>query len=112
MRIRDRFSLFLALAGCSLHSLAFADFTSQARRLVGYSIVDVKTISGWRDQDGKHGEAFEGCNYGRVIFFADNKVASCMSYGYHYAYRPDAVILFKGNEIKMVVEDEVYDMSR
>jgi len=55
-----------------------------------------------------------------VILFSDGKALTCAGFGYHYAYRPDAVLLAKlitygGNtlyDIKMVVDNEVYDMRK
>jgi hypothetical protein len=86
---------------------------STMRQYVGYTIVAVVTITGWRDKDGTGEDgAFKGCNYGRIIVFEGNKALTCAGYGYQYAYRPDAVILVNGGNFKMLVEGEVYDMQR
>lgn len=103
---------FLVLGSTAVGASASADTVSQFKRYVGYTIVDVKTIVGWRDPDGKQGQAFEGCNYGRVIIFDDQKAATCSEYSYHYAYRPEAVILYKQGNFKMIVEDESFDLQR
>ncbi|MBZ2207192.1 hypothetical protein [Massilia soli] len=102
--------------------IAKADFADKLSRLVGYAIVDAKTIKAWYDDgDGEKGEgAFKGCKHGRVIVFADDKVLTCAQYGYQYAYRPTAVIIAKPitlqgrthYDYKMVVDDEIYDMRR
>lgn len=110
---------------CHIGSLLFAlpakaDLADQLRKLVGYVILDSKVIAGWYDKKEKEDGTFNGCNYGRVIVFDDNTVLTCAGYGYHYAYRPTAVILAKATshggktvyDYKMVVENEVYDMRR
>ena len=97
---------------------AQADLADELDNLIGYTIVDSKTIKGWYDDDEKGNGAFKGCKYGRVIVFTDNKSLTCAEYGYQYAYRPTAIILtkeisYKGKsfyDYKMIVEDDVYDM--
>ena len=50
--------------------------------------------------------------------FTDGTSLRCAEYGYQYAYMPDAVVLARGTSVgsrsvtllKMLVEDEVYDM--
>lgn len=99
---------------------AQADLADDLGDLVGYTIVDSKTIDGWHDEKNKSEDGFEGCEYGRVIVFTDNTTLTCAEYGYQYAYRPTAVILAKkisyGSSsfysYKMIVEDEIYDMHR
>ncbi|MBT1077106.1 hypothetical protein [Geobacter grbiciae] len=101
-------------------STAYADLADELADLVGYVIVDSKTIKGWYDDDESEEGAFKGCKHGRVIVFSDNKVLTCAEYGYQYAYRPNAVILakeitYQGKsfyDFKMVVGDEIYDMRR
>ncbi|MBV8801716.1 MAG: hypothetical protein JO131_01885 [Gammaproteobacteria bacterium] len=96
-----------------LASTAEAGLTDvQINQFIGYTIVANKTIVGWYDNDGKKGDSFEGCNFNRVIVFDDNRTLTCAEYGYQYAYRPTATILSNGANIKMVVESDVYDMSR
>jgi hypothetical protein len=91
---------------------AHADLSYQLEQLIGYTIVDVKTVEGWYDEDGEKGDSFEGCDYGRVIVFSDDRILECSTYHYHYAYRPRAVILSNGSSFKMIVDDHVYDMRR
>lgn len=100
------------LAFVLFSSSVIADMASDLRRLIGYTIIDSKTIAGWYDEDGKKGDSFEGCDYGRTIVFTDNHVLTCAEYGYHYSYRPMAIILAKGSSYKMIVDDEIYDMRR
>ncbi|MCU1317505.1 MAG: hypothetical protein JWN63_2827 [Candidatus Acidoferrum typicum] len=101
------------LVGLGLSGPALSGFAESAlRQFVGYTVVDVLTITGWRDSDGTGEDgAFKGCKFGRVITFEGNKALKCAAYGYQYAYRPDAVILFKGGIYKMLVEGEVYEMQ-
>ena len=91
---------------------AFAGVADKLSNLIGYTIVDSKTIKGWYDEDEREEGAFKGCKNGRVVIFTDNKILKCAQYGYQYAYRPTAVILSNGSQFKMIVEDEVYDMVR
>ena len=113
-----RYTLLSAASMLCLSSSAYADLADKLSALVGYTIVDSKTIKGWYDKGEKEEGAFKGCKHGRVIIFTDNKILTCAEYGYQYAYRPTAVILakqisYQGKsfyDIKMVVEDEVYDM--
>ena len=100
----------LAIALISLP--AFADISYELERLVGYTIIDVKTVDGWYDDDGEKGDSFEGCEHGRKIVFTDNRILTCATYRYHYAYRPRAVILSNGSSYKMILDDDVYDMRR
>jgi len=96
---------------------SYADLADELESLVGYTITESKTVDHWYDDDEKD-DAFNGCNHGRVIVFSDSTTLTCAEYGYQYAYRPTAVILareftYQGKshyDIKMVIEDEVYDM--
>ena len=102
---------YLVIGLALLAMPAFAGAANGLESLVGYTIVASKTIDGWLDVNGKKGESFEGCEYGKIIVFTDNRVLHCATYHYHYAYRPTAVILSNGSQVKMVVDDEVYDMQ-
>lgn len=115
---RHRLTKLLILASLALPTIANADLADDLEDLVGYVIVAAKTVEGWRD-GRKKGDDFEGCEHGRVIVFTDGTALTCNTYSYSYSYRPTAVILakqfkYQGREVydfKMVVEDEVYDMS-
>ncbi len=99
---------------------ARADLADELENIIGYTIVDSKTIASWYDEDEKEEGAFKGCKHGRVIVFTDKKTLTCAEYGYQYAYRPTAIILakevsYQGKsfyDFKMIVENEVYDMHR
>ena len=57
-------------------------------------------------------DEFEGCESGRYIVFTDDAYLICRSYHYHYKYRPQAVILSNGSNFVMIIDDDVYEMSR
>ena len=105
-------NLLLMLMFLVFASTAFADLSGQLGELVGYTIIGSETIKGWVDQNGQFKSSFEGCDYGRVIVFSDNKTLTCRAYNYQYAYQPQAVILVNGLQFAMVVEDTVYPMDR
>ena len=77
--------------------------------LVGYTLIEEKTIDG----------DFEGCDFDKRIVFMDGTYLTCSTYTYTYSYMPTAYIYgrqfqYKGKvlmDVKMVVEDEIYDMS-
>lgn len=79
--------------------------------LMGYTIVVSKTIVAKID-DGVREDGFTGCEYGRIIVFSDETGVKCSSYGYQYAYRPDAILLTNGSSIKMCVGSELYDVGQ
>lgn len=103
---------------CFLPNIATSYCADDLENLVGYTIVDSKTITGWRDDDEKDDSSFNGCSHGRIIYFSDGNKLTCAEYGYMYAYRPTAIIFAreistqgkKLHDIKMMVEDELYDM--
>ena len=100
---------------------AQAELVDTLGELTGYHIVERKQIKGWVDADGSQDSAFKGCKKGRTILFEDGQSLTCSSYGYLYAYRPQAVILSRElklddqtlhSEYKMVVGDELFSMQR
>ncbi|KKM17039.1 hypothetical protein LCGC14_1679800 [marine sediment metagenome] len=101
-----------------ISNVSASDCESILENNIGWTIIDSKTIEGWKDTDEQKEDGFEGCNYGRVIYFTDGTQVECSCYGYQYAYRPTAIILgrnfgFKGKTYtayKMIVEDEEYDI--
>ena len=101
------------------YSNVYADCADELDDVIGYVVLDVKTIEGYIDED-ETDDSFEGCNHGRIIYFTDGTKLTCSEYGYQYAYRPDVVIFakpisYKGREFhsfKMLVEDELYDMRK
>lgn len=98
--IKNTVTAFILLI--STTTVALADLTEKLEQLTGYKIVAKKTIDG----------EFEGCDFDKIIVFDDRTALRCLSYGYQYAYRPEAIILSNGSNIKMLVEDDIYDMQR
>lgn len=100
-------------------TLSYADCESVLESNIGWTIVDSKTIDGYRKENGEKEDSFEGCEHGRVIYFRDGTSATCDSYGYQYAYAPTAIILgksvtYKGKNftmLKMIVEGDEYDLQ-
>ena len=101
----ERLILFISL----IFTFSYAFDSYKLRNLIGYTIIDVKTING----------DFNGCDFGKRIVFMDGAILVCNTYHYHYSFSPDAVILAKsfnykgrkGFSIKMIVDDYVYDME-
>jgi hypothetical protein len=91
---------------------AFAFLPHEFNGLVGYTILGTKQITGWFDQNGKKGDSFEGCDYGRTIVLDNDKILVCQNFHFHFAFRPTALILSDGHHYKMIVDDHIYDMSR
>ena len=79
------------------------------RRLEGWTIMKVSTVRG----------TFNGCEYDKLVELTDGTVLRCASYGYQYAYMPDAVVFAKSVTagatsavmIRLMVEGELYDMA-
>lgn len=94
--------LIAFLCTLTTSTAAFASLADNLESYVGYKIIAKKTVAG----------EFEGCDFDKKIIFDDRTVLTCATYGYQYSYRPTAIILFNGSNIKMVIEDEAYDMSR
>ena len=95
------FSLLLMLLTTS--AVAF-----DRSELHGYTLIEEKTIE----------DDFEGCDFDKRIVFLDGTYYTCATYSYTYSFMPTAYIYarkltYKGKEyadIKMVVDDEIYDM--
>ncbi|RJG42685.1 hypothetical protein D1Z90_12095 [Motilimonas pumila] len=85
----------------------------------GWTLISVKTVSGFIDEDGTEDSAFEGCDYERTIMFTDGTQVKCDSYGYQYSFMPKAFIFgrsysYKGSSLtsfKMIVAGEDYDLQ-
>jgi hypothetical protein len=91
---------------------AHADWEDELRQLKGYTLLEIATITGTIDSNGKRNDSFEGCEYGRKIIFDYNKTLTCNTYNYQYEYRPDAFIFVRNGNFIMIVDGEAYDMSR
>ena len=84
---------------------------SDIGQYVGYTIAAKKTIIGYEEDNGKSEASFAGCTYGRKIVFEDNTYLTCSGYSYHYAYRPEAVLLVRNGSWIMLVDGESFDMK-
>jgi hypothetical protein len=114
--------LIAVVLGLLITVPAHAGSSDKLEGLVGYTIIASKTIDGYRDSgpNGKRGDDFEGCDFDKVIVFRDGTSLTCAEYGYQYAYAPTAIIFAKqissgGHtfyDVKMLVDDEVYDMRK
>ena len=93
-------------------SFAHADLADKLSRLEGYSIVKSGTVTGWQNSNGKRGDIFEGCEYGRGLFIDDSIQVTCIDYFYEYGYRPTIVILVKSGSLKMVIGNDIHDAQR
>jgi hypothetical protein len=98
-------------------ALAVASFSATASiedelgRLEGWTILGTYQITGWKDRDGKKGDAYEGCNYGRVLILNYQFAVTCSGYWYEYAYHPTVVILAKGSGVKMILNGTIRDVQ-
>jgi hypothetical protein len=101
--------LFVCVIGVATTD-AKADAASAFKKYVGYTIIHAGEITGWRDGDGKKGDAFEGCNFGRVLIIDYQKQVTCDGYGYQYSYHPTAIFLSRNGSMKMIVEGDEYDI--
>jgi len=104
--------LWIAVCLLTAAVQASADLADKLSRLEGYTIVKAGTITGWRNSDGKRGDDFEGCDYGRKLFIDDSLQVTCSDYFYEYAYRPTAVFLLRGSVLKMVIGNDIHDVQR
>lgn len=81
------------------------DFEWVADELVGYTLLDIKTVD----------NEFNGCDRGKRIIFTDGTYVTCNSYGYSYSYRPKAIIFGissgGGLHLKMYVNGNLYNIK-
>jgi hypothetical protein len=90
--------------------VALGSDLSLFRRYAGYTILGIKTIDSYVDKDGTGKKQFDGCTFDRSIVFDDGTYAVCSEYGYQYAYRPDALLLVKNQQLVMLVDGTAYSM--
>ncbi len=79
------------------------------RTFLGYTVVHVGTITGYIDENGSKKDAFEGCQYGRKLIIDDQYIVVCTNYSYHYSYRPEVVVLSRGQSLKLIIDNEEFD---
>jgi hypothetical protein len=108
MPVKRHWLLFLIaplLAGNSSHPRDCGDVLEQ---LEGWTVLKVTTVNG----------NFEGCDFDRLLELSDGTILRCNSYGYQYAYMPQAALFGQSvtlngqaaTMLRLVVEDEVYDV--
>ncbi|WP_458699856.1 hypothetical protein ACKGJI_08500 [Sulfurospirillum sp. 1307] len=100
-------------------SILKADISSyQLEELVGWTIVEVKTIEGFKEPNQPKQDGFEGCNGDTVVYFTDGTAAKCISLGLQLELMPKAIIFgmqttYKGKKMimyKMIVKNNTYDI--
>ena len=99
-------------------SSGYADVAYELQGMVGWTIVETKMITAFREPGQEKRSGFEGCNGDTLIYFADGARAKCMSLGLQLSLMPTAVIfgkqtIYKGkkmNMYRMLVENEMYDI--
>ena len=102
-----------------LSSSAYAGCEIVLSKNIGWTIVANKSIAGWKDDGKEKQNGFEGCNYGRTIYFSDGTSAICNSYGEHFLKNPKAIIIGKNvnpksklfTMFKMIVENKEYHLK-
>ncbi len=78
--------------------------------VVGYTLVFGKTIEAYI-QDGKRVSGFSGCTRDRILVFTDNTGVRCKETFVHSAVLPKAYLFARGPELKLCVDDDMYDVA-
>lgn len=97
-----------AIALCSLLVSAPAQ-ACDLDGLVGWTLIAKKTVVAYVE-DGVKEDGYQGCSYGRILVFSDGTGASCATYNYNYAYRPNAYVFSDGYSFKACIDDEMVDL--
>lgn len=100
-------------------AISYANCEQVLEKSIGWTILESKTIEGWKDPGKEKQDGFEGCDYGRIIYFLDGTGAKCSSFGFQFTYMPTAIILAKSVKFKeksftlykMIVECEEYELE-
>ena len=94
-------SALISLCLIAVSSLSVVAHAEDLRSLrsSGWTIVYTGTVS----------DAFNGCNYNLPVPIDGGYIFVCREYNYHYAYRPDFIVLQRGSATKYVIDDEVFD---
>ena len=98
-----------------IFSAASADIFYELQSMVGWAIIDSKTIVAFKEPGQAKQSGFEGCN---GIYFMDGSTAQCSSLGLTLDIMPTAIIFgklmdYKGKKVslyRMLVGDQVYDI--
>jgi hypothetical protein len=55
-------------------------------------------------------DTFEGCDFGKRIFFDNNLVFECQTYSYTYSYRPEVmIVLISGRSPEVYIKGKKYN---
>ena len=79
---------------------------------VGWEIIYSGRVTGYINENGEKVDAFEGCEYGRVLIVDYSKSITCAEYNYSYGYLPDIVIMSNGFNMEACIADEMFDVRR
>ncbi|MDR3537342.1 MAG: hypothetical protein P4L71_12665 [Acetobacteraceae bacterium] len=103
-----RLAAALALAFAPVPAWAGCDLD----QVLGYQLVWIKTIYGYRDSDGKTHNGFDGCEPDRRIMFTDQTTLRCEgSAGKHLTTTKAYVFARNNYDMKMCVQDDLFDVS-
>jgi len=86
--------------------------------MVGWTIIDSKTIVSFKEPGESKQTGFEGCNGDTLVYFMDGSVVQCSSLGLALEIMPTAIIFgkvtnYKGKKItlyRMLVADQMFDI--
>ena len=92
-------------------SPSFAD-CEEVSRNKNWSIIHTGTVTGYRDDNGKRGDDFEGCDFDRDLIIDYSKKVTCNTYSYSYSYMPRVEVYSNGYSLKACINSTLYDVSR
>lgn len=78
----------------------------------GYAFGGEYTVTGYIDPDGKRGDDFNGCEYGRVLILDYTRSVTCTSYNYAYAYHPRAILVENAGDLGLIIDGTGYSVRR
>lgn len=102
-------TVLLLMINMSSFSLADCDEITEDR---SWDMIYTGTVTGYRDTDGKTGDDFEGCDFGRDLILDYSKKVTCNSYNYSYSYMPTIQVYSNGYSLKACIDNDMYDVSR
>lgn len=89
--------------------IAFVTLLTIASVATAESLQSLKS-SGWTTAyNGTVSDDFNGCDHDLPVPLDGGFIFVCREYNYHYAYRPDFLVLKKGGQTKYVIDDQVFD---
>ena len=101
-----------------IYASASADVFYELQSMVGWTIIDSKTIVAFKEPGQAKQSGFEGCNGETIIYFMDGSTAQCSSLGLTLDIMPTAIIFgrsmdYKGKKVtlyRMLIDDQMYDI--